>query len=95
MFKQTLPLHFHGALLTHAVYERDFAVLFAVFVEFLGDLHVETTVFGDLQEPALSFSMDAGASSLYGETGTRKGYVHVDCAWSVTERLDVPAGVLR
>jgi lipopolysaccharide transport system ATP-binding protein len=64
-----------------------------------GDFHLalclwNTGVIFDLQEPALSFSVDVGASSLYGEMG-RKGYVHVDCAWSVAERVDVPAGVAR
>ena len=65
-----------------------------------GDFHLalclwNTAAILDLQEPALSFSVDAGASSLYGEMGTRKGYVHVECGWSVTERVDAPAGVVR
>ena len=48
----------------------------------------------DLQEPALSFSVDAGRSPLYTENATRKGYVHVDCAWSVTPRVETPAGMV-
>ena len=45
----------------------------------------------DLQEPALSFSVDTGASLLYAENAMRKGYVHVDCRWSVTH-VDVARG---
>src|ERR1017187_2810013 len=50
LFKKTLSLHLHSALLVHAVDERDFAVLFAVFVEFPGNLYVETAILGDLQD---------------------------------------------
>src|SRR5580693_2807481 len=53
LFKEALPLYFHCALLAHAVNKRDFAVLLAIFVEFLGDLHVETAVLGDLHQSAL------------------------------------------
>ena len=64
-----------------------------------GDFHVALCLWNsgailDLQEPALSFSVDAGGSSLYAEDATRKGYVHVDCAWSVGTRVETPAGVL-
>src|ERR1017187_9900312 len=52
-FKETSPLDLDGTLLAHPVDKRDFAVLPAVFVEFLGDLHIETAVLGDLEEPAL------------------------------------------
>ena len=63
-----------------------------------GDFHLTVCLWNagailDLQEPALSFSVDAGASPLYGERGTRKGYVYVDCPWTVTERADVSVGV--
>jgi hypothetical protein len=47
----------------------------------------------DLHEPALSFSVDAGASPLYAERGNRKGYVHIDCPWEIAQRIDVAAGV--
>ena len=45
----------------------------------------------DLQEPALSFSVDAGDSTLYAERATRKGYVNVDCAWSVGAPAELPS----
>ena len=53
-----------------------------------GDFHVAVCLWNagailDLQEPALSFSVDAGLSPLYIENATRKGYVHVACGWSV------------
>ena len=53
-----------------------------------GDFHIAICLWNagsilDLQEPALSFSVDAGDSILYAERATRKGYVNVDCAWSV------------
>jgi hypothetical protein len=64
-----------------------------------GDFHVALCLWNpgailDLQEPALSFSVDAGRSPLYAENATRKGYVHVDCAWSVAPRLDVAEEIL-
>ena len=64
-----------------------------------GDFHLALCLWNpgailDLQEPALSFSVDAGPSLLYIENPTRKGYVHVDCAWSVTSRAETPAGAL-
>ena len=48
----------------------------------------------DLQEPALSFSLDAGGSVLYSESATRKGYVHVDCQWSLGIDESRPSGAL-
>lgn len=64
-----------------------------------GDFHLALCLWNpgailDLQEPALSFSVDAGRSPLYTENATRKGYVHVDCAWTVTSRADTPEGIL-
>jgi homopolymeric O-antigen transport system ATP-binding protein len=64
-----------------------------------GDFHLALCLWNpgtilDLQEPALSFSVDAGRSPLYVENATRKGYVHVDCAWSVTSAVETPAGAL-
>jgi len=63
-----------------------------------GDFHLTLCLWNaagilDLHEPALSFSVDAGASPLYAERGTRKGYVHIDCPWEVSQRFDVAAGV--
>jgi lipopolysaccharide transport system ATP-binding protein len=37
----------------------------------------------DLQEPALGFSVEPGPSVLYRSTTTRKGHVHIPCAWQV------------
>ena len=48
----------------------------------------------DLQEPALSFSVEPGRSPLYVENPTRKGFVRVDCPWSVISRADIHAGAL-
>jgi lipopolysaccharide transport system ATP-binding protein len=53
-----------------------------------GDFHVAICLWNehailDLQEPALSFSVDPGASPLYGRH-ERKGVVHVDCGWRIT-----------
>jgi hypothetical protein len=64
-----------------------------------GDFHLALCLWNagailDLQEPALSFAVEPGASPLYAERATRKGYVHVDCAWSVAARVDTPAAVL-
>jgi homopolymeric O-antigen transport system ATP-binding protein len=58
-----------------------------------GEFHVALCIWNpaailDLQEPALSFSVEPGASRLYAENATRKGYIHVDCPWSVTPRID-------
>ena len=60
-----------------------------------GDFHLALCLWNsgailDLHEPALSFSVDTGASLLYAENAMRKGYVHVDCRWSVTH-VDVAA----
>jgi lipopolysaccharide transport system ATP-binding protein len=54
-----------------------------------GDYHVATCLWHeqdvvDLQEPALSFSTEAGASELYQRDGDRKGYVQVPCSWDVS-----------
>jgi lipopolysaccharide transport system ATP-binding protein len=56
-----------------------------------GDFHVAICLWNehailDLQEPALSFSVDPGASPLYGRH-ERKGLVHVACGWRIA-----PAG---
>ena len=47
----------------------------------------------DLQEPALSFSLEHGPSVLYASGGDRKGFVHVRCRWTVdtaTPALSLP-----
>jgi len=64
-----------------------------------GDFHLALCLWNsaailDLQEPALSFSVEAGGSALYAENATRKGFVHVDCAWSVAPRIEASAAVL-
>ncbi len=51
-----------------------------------GDYHVSTCLWNelgilDLQEPALSFSTEAGTSVLYQRGTERKGLVHVECRW--------------
>jgi hypothetical protein len=61
-----------------------------------GDFHIAICLWNagtilDLQEPALSFSVDAGDSTLYAESATRKGYVNVDCPWSVTVDTELPS----
>ncbi len=50
-----------------------------------GDYHLAVCLWDvgqifDLQEPALSFSLEYGPSVLY-DSGDRKGLVHVRCAW--------------
>ena len=37
----------------------------------------------DLQEPALGFSVEPGPSVLYRSSASRKGHVHIPCAWRV------------
>jgi len=64
-----------------------------------GDFHLALCLWNqgailDLQEPALSFSVATGDSPLYAERATRKGFVHIDCAWSVTPRVEAPAGMV-
>jgi lipopolysaccharide transport system ATP-binding protein len=53
-----------------------------------GDYHVVTCLWQsddivDLQEPALSFTAETGASVLYQRDPSRKGFVHVPCTWDV------------
>jgi lipopolysaccharide transport system ATP-binding protein len=64
-----------------------------------GDFHLALCLWNpgailDLQEPALSFSVDPGRSPLYIENATRKGYVHADCGWTVTSCMETTAGAL-
>ena len=74
-----------------AVGEYDASVTIPGDVLLVGEYHValciwdHATIF-DLQEPALSFSVEHGPSVLYLSTGDRKGFVHVPCAWTVQER---------
>jgi lipopolysaccharide transport system ATP-binding protein len=56
-----------------------------------GDFHLALCLWNqaeilDLQEPALTLSVDPGPSPLYAESATRKGLVHVPCAWEVESR---------
>jgi lipopolysaccharide transport system ATP-binding protein len=67
----------------------------------VGDFHLAVCLWNDeeildLQEPALSFSVDTGASELYRASADRKGFVHVPCSWSV-QRTGVaePASLTR
>ena len=52
-----------------------------------GDYHLALCIWDsgeifDLQEPALSFSLEYGPSVLYA-SGDRKGFVHVRCGWTL------------
>lgn len=42
----------------------------------------------DLQEPALSFSLEYGSFVLYA-SGDRKGLVHVRCGWTLEPSLSL------
>jgi lipopolysaccharide transport system ATP-binding protein len=53
-----------------------------------GEYHVVTCLWNefvviDLQEPAFSFSADTGPSPLYRRSPDRKGFVNVQCHWSI------------
>ena len=57
----------------------------------VGDYHVALCLWDhaaifDLQEPALSFTVEHGPSVVYAMSGERKGFVHVPCAWAVREQ---------
>jgi lipopolysaccharide transport system ATP-binding protein len=59
----------------------------------VGDFHLAVCVWNqgtvfDLQEPALSFAVEAGPSPLY-RGFERKGVVHVDCPWSIDDAHEV------
>ena len=62
-----------------------------------GDYHLALCIWDageifDLQEPALSFSLEHGPSVLYASGSDRKGFVHVRCSWAV--ETATPAGSL-
>jgi lipopolysaccharide transport system ATP-binding protein len=64
-----------------------------------GDFHLAVCLWNDaavldLEEPALSFSVDAGASDLYRHASERKGFVHVDCPWTLRRADDEERQVL-
>jgi len=64
-----------------------------------GDFHLALCLWNsagvlDLHEPALSFSVETGDSPLYRASETRKGYVRVDCDWTVSERQGALVGAL-
>ena len=59
----------------------------------VGDFHLAVCLWNqgavfDLQEPALSFAVEAGPSPLY-RGFERKGVVHVDCPWSIDDACEV------
>jgi lipopolysaccharide transport system ATP-binding protein len=63
-----------------------------------GDFHLTLCIWNageilDLHEPALSFSVEPGPSPLYAQRRHRKGHVHVDCPWDVSQRAEATAGV--
>jgi lipopolysaccharide transport system ATP-binding protein len=54
-----------------------------------GEFHLAVCLWNDreifdLQEPALSFAVDAGPSPLYLRGQSRKGFVNVPCHWSIS-----------
>jgi hypothetical protein len=54
-----------------------------------GELHLAVCLWNDreildIQEPAQTFSVDAGPSILYQSKSERKGYVHTVCDWEIT-----------
>jgi lipopolysaccharide transport system ATP-binding protein len=58
-----------------------------------GEYHVAVCIWDyvdifDLQEPAVSFSVEHGPSMLYAMTGERKGFVHIPCTWHVTSNRE-------
>ncbi|MFQ5668100.1 MAG: ABC transporter ATP-binding protein, partial [Candidatus Binatia bacterium] len=60
-----------------------------------GDFHLAVCIWShgeifDLREPALSFSVLPGASLLYQEGQQRKGFVHVQCGWSIESSPPAP-----
>ena len=60
-----------------------------------GDYHLSLRLWDagdtfDLQEPALSFSLEHGPSVLYASGTDRKGFVHVRCAWTVDQAIPAP-----
>jgi len=59
-----------------------------------GDYHVAVCLWNereilDLEEPALSFAVEPGSSRLYLQQPQRKGFVHVECGWSVVPHREV------
>lgn len=65
-----------------------------------GDFHLAVCLWNehltlDLLEPALSFSVDTGASVLYQADADRRGFVHVDCGWTVEARSVRPEALAR
>jgi lipopolysaccharide transport system ATP-binding protein len=62
-----------------------------------GDYHLALCVWDssssdifDLQEPALSFSLEYGPSVIYNRGEGRKGFVNIPCAWTVTPAAPAP-----
>jgi lipopolysaccharide transport system ATP-binding protein len=72
--------------------EYEAAVTIPGDVLLVGDYHIALCIWDhaaifDLQEPALSFTVEHGPSVLYAMSGERKGFVHVACAWDVREQV--------
>jgi len=67
--------------------EYEARVMVPADVLLAGDYHLALCIWDageifDLQEPALSFSLEHGPSVLYA-SGDRKGFVHVRCGWTL------------
>jgi hypothetical protein len=63
-----------------------------------GDYHLALCVWDssssdifDLQEPALSFSLEFGPSVIYKRGEGRKGFVNIPCGWTVRPAAPAPA----
>ncbi|MBI3403187.1 MAG: ATP-binding cassette domain-containing protein [Acidobacteria bacterium] len=66
-----------------------------------GDYHLALCVWDsssgdifDLQEPALSFSLEYGPSIVYNRGDDRKGFVNIPCAWTMTPAAPAPSASL-
>jgi hypothetical protein len=80
-----------ATMVPDAAGEYEAAVTIPGHVLLVGDYHVALCIWDhadifDLQEPALSFTVEHGPSVVYAMSGERKGFVHVPCAWAVREQ---------
>jgi hypothetical protein len=71
--------------------EHEAVVTIPSDVLLVGEYHVAVCLWDhaeiyDLQEPALSFSVEHGPSILYAAGADRKGFVHIPCTWAVAEQ---------
>jgi lipopolysaccharide transport system ATP-binding protein len=79
------------ALLPQDAGEHEAVVTIPSDVLLVGEYHVAVCLWDhaeiyDLQEPALSFSVEHGPSILYAAGADRKGFVHIPCTWAVAEQ---------